>query len=74
MKKWFKSVDPRDMTDISGELTEMYGYPWSGTDNCWWYSCGNIHNGVNWFHVFVIDRGHDDVLTKLGFKLVEEES
>lgn len=70
MKRWFKVVDPRDMTDMSGILTEMYGYPWAGADNNWYYSCGIIHGEINYFHVFVMDRGHDHVLTKLGFKTI----
>ena len=71
MKKWFKVVDPSDMTDISIKLTEMYGYPWGGSDNYWYYSSGNIHDGINYFHVFVMDQGHDDVLNELGFKSKE---
>lgn len=72
MKRWFKVVDPRDMTNISVKLTEMYGYPWGGTDNNWCYSSGNIRNGVNYFHVFVTDRGHDEILSSLGFKPVQD--
>lgn len=70
MKKWFRAVDPKDMIDLSIKLTDMYGYPWSGTDNNWYYSSGNIHNGVNWFYVYIMDYGHDDILTKLGFEIV----
>lgn len=68
MKRWFKLVDPSDMTDVGGKLTELYGYPWAGTDNYWYYSSGNIHNGVNYLRVVVVAKGDDEILSSLGFE------
>lgn len=75
MKKWFKAVDSRDFADLSATLTIAYGYPWAGTDICWYYSYGNIRNGVNYTDVYVYDwYGEEDMaLNKLGFTILVEE-
>ena len=69
MQTWFKVCDSDEFQRIAIVLTDRYGYPWSGTNEVWYYSYNNVRNGVNNTIVYVQTSEEGSFLTNLGFKI-----